>query len=236
MTHVHEDIGAYVLGALDEESAKRVAQHLKECPECSAAHAELSGLPALLDLAVVTGASDEEPLPPSIEERLLDRFAREREPDKPARRRWRPRLALALPSALVGAAVAVAALIFGFDFQRNAGRPPSQYRLVLQPVSAAAAQNASARAGLRTTPEGTVVRLWVTALPGGPQDVYEVFCDAKGWSASAGTFRVDAQGNGYVILTSAVKRGQYDSLRIVRRAHFPSGQVEDIDILKAKLS
>ena len=32
MTHVHEDIGAYVLGALDEESARRVAQHLKECP------------------------------------------------------------------------------------------------------------------------------------------------------------------------------------------------------------
>jgi anti-sigma factor RsiW len=242
MTHVHEDIGAYVLGALDEESAERVARHLKECPECSAAHAELSGLPALLDLAVVTGASDEEPLPPSIEERLLDRFAREREPEpeseseRPARRRWRPRLALALPSALVGAAVAVAALIFGLNFERNAGRPPNQYRLVLQPVSAAAAQNASARAGLRTTAEGTVVRLWVYALPGGPDDIYEVFCDAKGWSASAGTFRVDAQGNGYVILTSAVKRGQYDSLRIVRRAHSPSGQVQDIDILRAKLS
>ena len=94
----------------------------------------------------------------------------------------------------------------------------------------------SGDAGLRTTQEGTVVRLWVKNLPGGPEDVYEVFCDAKGWSASAGTFRVDARGNGYVILTSAVKRGQYESLRIVRRAHFPSGQVEDYDILEAKLS
>jgi hypothetical protein len=235
MTHVHEDIGAYVLGALDEESAKRVAQHLKECPDCAAAHAELAGLPALLDLAVTTGATDEEPLPPAIEERLLDRFAREREPEKAGRRRWRPRLAVVVPSALVGAALAAAALIFGFDFQRNGGRPPNQYRLVLQPVSAAA-QNSSARAGLRTTTEGTVVRLWVYDLPGGPQDVYEVFCDAKGWSASAGTFKVDAQGNGYVILTSAVKRGQYDALRIVRRAHSPSGDVRDIDILKADLS
>jgi hypothetical protein len=134
----------------------------------------------------------------------------------------------------VGAALACAALVLGFNFQRTSGRPPSQYRLVMTPIGPA--HNASARAGLRTTQEGTVVRLWVNNLPGGPQDVYEVFCDAKGWSASAGTFRVDARGNGYVILTSAVKRGQYESLRIVRRAHFPSGQVEDYDILGAKLS
>lgn len=234
MTHVHADIGAYVLGALDDERARHVATHLKECPECAAAHAELAGLPALLDLAVVTGASDEEPLPPAIEERLLDRFAREREPEQPKRRRWRPRIAVAFPSALVGAAAAVAALTVGLDYQKNAGRPPSQYQLVMKPIGPA--HNASARAGLRTTEEGTVVRLWVTNLPGGPQDVYEVFCDAKGWSASAGTFRVDAKGNGYVILTAAVKRGQYESIRIVRRAHFPSGQIEDYDILGAKLS
>ncbi|MDA0184867.1 zf-HC2 domain-containing protein [Solirubrobacter phytolaccae] len=234
MTHVHEDIGAYVLGALDEDGTRRVAAHLKDCTDCAAAHAELAGLPALLDMAVATGASDEEPLPPAIEERILDRFAREREPEPPKRRRWRRRLALAVPSALAGAAVAAAALTVGFGFKQETPRPPSQYRLVMKPIGPA--HNASARAGLRTTEEGTVVRLWVNNLPGGPQDVYEVFCDAKGWSASAGTFRVDAKGNGYVILTSAVKRGQYESLRIVRRAHFPSGQIEDYDILGAKLN
>ena len=92
MTHVHEDIGAYALGALDEESTRRVAQHLKECPQCAAAHAEVAGLPALLDLAVVTGATDEEPLPPAIEERLLDRFARENPANEPPRRRGWHRL------------------------------------------------------------------------------------------------------------------------------------------------
>ena len=234
MTHVHEDIGAYVLGALEEDDARRVAAHLRACPDCAIAHAELARLPALLDLSVATGATDEEPLPPAIEERLLDRFAREHAGEPRRKRRWRGRIALALPSALVGAAVACAALVLGFNFQRNSGRPPIQYQLVMKPIGPA--HNASARAGLRTTQEGTVVRLWVNNLPGGPQDVYEVFCDAKGWSASAGTFRVDARGNGYVILTSAVKRGQYESLRIVRRAHFPSGQVEDYDILGAKLS
>lgn len=233
MTHVQEDIGAYVLGALDTDSAKRVEAHIKHCPGCATAHAELSGLPALLDLAVVTGASDEEPLPPAIEERLLDRFAREHV-SVPARRRWRPRIAIATGGALVGAAVACAALVLGLNFQRNGGRPPSQYQLVMKPIGPA--HKASARAGLRTTDEGTVVRLWVNNLPGGPQDVYEVFCDAKGWSASAGTFRVDARGNGYVILTSAVKKGSYESIRIVRRAHFPSGQIQDYDILGAKIS
>ena len=235
MTHVREDIGAYVLGALDMENARRVAEHLKECPDCAAMHGELAGLPQLLDLAVATGATDEEPLPPAIEERVLDRFARERAAEPAKRRRWRPRLAIAVPSALAGAAVAVAALLFGLDFERNGGRPANQYRLVLQPIGTAA-QNGTARAGLRTTTEGTVVRLWVYDLPGGPQDIYEVFCDAKGWSASAGTFRVDAQGNGYVILTSAVKRGSYEALRIVRRAHSTGGRVQDIDILKAKLN
>lgn len=233
MTHVHEDIGAYVLGALEEDDTRRVAAHLRACPECAAAHAELARLPALLDLSVAAGATDEDPLPPAIEERLLDRFAREHT-QPPRKRRWRPRIALALPSALVGAAVACATLVVGFNFQQSGGRPPSQYQLVMKPIGPA--HNAKARAGLRTTEEGTVVRLWVYNLPGGPQDVYEVFCDAKGWSASAGTFRVDAQGNGYVILTSAVKRGQYESLRIVRRAHFASGQIQDYDILGAKLS
>ena len=101
MTHVHEDIGAYVLGGLDEDSERRVAAHIAECAECAKAHAELAGLPGLLDLAVVTGASDEEPLPPAIEERLLDRFAREREPEPKRKRRWRPRIAAASLSSTV---------------------------------------------------------------------------------------------------------------------------------------
>ena len=129
MTHVREDIGAYVLGGLDEDAERRVAAHIAECEECAQAHAEVAGLPALLDLAVVTGASDEEPLPPAIEERLLDRFAREREPEPTPKRRWRPRLALAIPSALAGAAIAVAALLVPLNFQKNAGRPPIQYQL-----------------------------------------------------------------------------------------------------------
>jgi hypothetical protein len=234
MTHVHEDIGAFVLGGLDSDSERRVREHLATCPECAQEHAELAGIPALLDLAVITGATEDEPLPPAIEERLLDRFARERD-DRPARRRWRPRIAFGLSSALAGAAVAVAALIFGLNFQHNGGRPASQYQVAFERVGPAPV-NASARAGLRTSEAGTVVRLWVNNLPGGPTDVYEVFCDAPGWSASAGTFRVDAKGNAYVILTTAVKRGQYDKIRVVRREHLASGKIQTSDILGAQLN
>jgi len=232
MTHVHEDIGAFVLGALDEDSEKRVREHLATCPECAAAHSELAGIPGLLDLAVVTGATEDEPLPPAIEERLLDRFARERV-ERPPRRRWRPRIALGVGGALAGAAIAVAALVLGLNFERNGGRPTSQYRVAFEKVGNAPA-NATARAGLRSSQSGTVVRLWVNNLPTG--DVYEVWCDAPGWSASAGTFRVDAKGDAYVILTTAVKTGQYDRIRLVRREHTPSGEVVPSDILTAKLS
>ncbi len=232
MTHVHEDIGAFVLGALDTDAEKRVREHLATCHECAAAHAELAGIPGLLDLAVVTGATEDEPLPPAIEERLLDRFARERV-ERPPRRRWRPRIALGVGGALVGAAIAVAALVLGLNFERNGGRPASQYRVAFEKVGNAPA-NATARAGLRSSQSGTVVRLWVNNLPTG--DVYEVWCDAPGWSASAGTFRVDAKGDAYVILTTAVKKGQYDRIRLVRREHTPSGKVVPSDILAAKLS
>jgi len=233
MTHVHEDIGAYVLGGLDPDAERRIAAHIAECEECAAAHAELAGLPALLDIAVLTGATDEDPLPPAIEERLLDRFARERtEPAK--RRRWRPRIALGAAGALVGAAAAVALLVVGLNFERNGGRPAVDYGLMLKPIGPA--HNASARAGLRSTPGGTRGLMWVNNLPGKPGDVYEVLCDAKGWTASAGTFTVDAQGNAYVVLTTAMKRGHYDRIRIVRRAHLGNGKVETYDLLGAKLA
>jgi hypothetical protein len=234
MTHVHEDIGAYILGGLDSDSERRVREHLATCAECAQEHAQLAGIPALLDLAVITGATEDEPLPPAIEERLLDRFARERD-DRPARPRRRPRIVLGFGSALAGAAIAAALLVFAFNFQHNGGRAPTQYQLALERVGAAPV-NASARVGLRTTASGTMVRLWVKNLPGGTKDVYEVFCDAPGWTASAGTFRVNAKGDAYVILTTAVKHGQYDRIRVVRREHLASGKIESYDILGAKLS
>ncbi|WP_067181654.1 anti-sigma factor family protein [Microtetraspora niveoalba] len=45
---VRISLGAYVLGALDDEETAQVEAHLDECPDCPAELAELSGLPPFL--------------------------------------------------------------------------------------------------------------------------------------------------------------------------------------------
>ena len=78
-------LGGYVLDALEPDEAEAVREHLPSCAACSAEHASLAGLPALLDLAAPLAAPDE-PLSPAFEEALLDRFARDRETGAAERR------------------------------------------------------------------------------------------------------------------------------------------------------
>jgi len=230
VTHVEGELGAYVLGALDEDEAARVREHLERCESCAAEHAALAGLPELLDLAAVADAGEEAPLSPQIEERLLDRFAREHQPARPERRRrWRsPKLRIAVPASLAGAAIAALVLLLGLGFQQPSARSKTQYSLTMH-ATAGAPKDASARAALRSVAGGTVVRLWVRNLPG--DGVYEVICQSPTWSASAGSFRVDASGRAYVVLTTAARRGQYDTIRVVR--HYDD---ENTDVLGGTLA
>jgi anti-sigma factor RsiW len=48
-THLwREDLGAYLLGALEADEAERMRLHLQECPECRAEYAELTPVVGLL--------------------------------------------------------------------------------------------------------------------------------------------------------------------------------------------
>jgi hypothetical protein len=85
------------------------------------------------------------------------------------------------------------------------------YELVLKGTG-----GASARAQLEPNDGGTEVHLWVKGLPPGEQAVYEVRCERPGWSAGAGTFRAGADGKAYVVLTTAARMGEYESIRVVR--------------------
>jgi hypothetical protein len=220
--HVRPEIGGYVLGALEPGEEAAVREHLASCAECAAEHASLAGLPRLLALAAPI--DDDGPLAPApaVEERVLDAIASERP------RRAPRRLRLPRPKLLIPAAAALAALAIALVLALGGGKDrPSGFEVALKPV---AGEVGSGRAVLRSGDAGIKMQLWVRGLPGDPAIVYEVHCDAPGWSASAGTFRTDSHGRAYVVLNTAARRGEYDAIRIVRRS-----RSSETDVLQARL-
>jgi hypothetical protein len=237
MTHCDElrhSLGAYVLGALDVDEAAAVRRHLQECPDCAAARDALTALPGLLSLAGGAEAAVSEPLSPAFEERLLDAYARDHA-DQPLRHRRLHRLRRRLrPRWLaVGAASLATAAAAAFGITVLGGDEPARYDVAFRSVGA---PGATAHADLIGGGSGTTVHLWVDGLPRDPDAVYEVMCDAQMWTASAGTFRTDADGRAYVVLTTALRKGEYDAIRIVRRSHAADGKLVRRDILAARLS
>jgi anti-sigma factor RsiW len=220
--HVRTELGGYVLGALEPAEAESVREHLARCSECAREHASIAQLPDLLSLAEAIETAP--PLPAAIEERVLDAVARER--TRPASRRarrllLRPRVLL--PIAAVAAALAIALVIAG-----GSGDEGPPYQVALRPVAGSAA---GGRAQLESTAGGTTLHMWVKGLPADPSVVYEVRCKAPDWDASAGTFRVDTHGRAVVVLTTAARRGEYDSISVVRRSRTSS-----TDVLTASLN
>jgi Putative zinc-finger len=228
---MREELGGYLLGALEPAERAAVERHLASCPACAAEHARLAALPGLLEQA----EGLEIPAPPAaVEELVLDQIALERGAGRTApRRRLRRRLRPGLPAwltrgrALAAGTVAgvalgalVTALVAGGGDEPPA---PRSYALVLHGDG-----SAQARAELSPQRGGTQVHLWVRGLPSG-DTVYEVRCERPGWSASAGTFRADARGRAYVVLTTAARLGEYRSIRIVRRP-------DDADVLSGQLN
>ena len=229
-------LGAYALGALDVDEAAELRRHMLECGECTAEYEAFAPLAGLLSVAGGAAAATAEPLSPAFEERLLDAFAREHQAPPPRRRRrWLPTpprrrwLAVGAAAAVTAAAAAAGVVVLGDDDQ-----PVRRYDVAFR--SLGAAPGASARANLEGGDEGTTVHLWVKGLPRDEHAVYEVVCDAESWTATAGTFRTDAEGKAYVILTTALRRGEYEAIRIVRRGHSATGKRIKRDVLTARLS
>ena len=232
--HVLEELGGYVLGALEPTEQEAVTRHLATCPVCAAEHAQLVGLPGVLRHA---DGLEIPAAPPAVEERLLDRVAQEagvgsrRGSGKLGLlthpRRWRLRMGrgrAALAAAVAGAALGagVTALAMTGD---DGAAPAARYNLQLTSDT-----GASGRAELQPGRGGTEVHMWVKGLPPGAESVYEVRCERGGWSASAGTFRADARGRAYVVLTTAARVGEYERIRVVRRS-----DPRDADVMSAEI-
>jgi hypothetical protein len=229
--HFSTAVGAYALGALDPDEAAAVRRHLESCPECAAVHDELAPLPGLLSLAGGAEKAVTEPLSPAFEERLLDAYARDHASSPRRRLKWRMPRRRWLAVGAVGLA-AVAAAIVGVQMAGN-GDPGTSYDLTFRNVGAP--QGTVAKAAVESTDEGTRVKLSIRGLPADENAVYEVLCDAEMWTATAGTFRTDAKGHAYVIVTTAMRRDEYDQIRIVRRVHTDDGYKKR-NVLTAKLS
>jgi anti-sigma factor RsiW len=230
--HVTEALGAYTLGALDPDEAAAVRRHLTECRACAAEHEALAPLPGLLAAADGADAATAEPLSPAVEERLLDAYARDRATRPRARRRPRPRRRwFAVGTLAAGvAAIVLAVVVVGGD---GDPAPPPAYDVAFR---ATGTSGASGRATLDSGAEGTTLHLWVDGLPRDEDAVYEVLCDAEAWTATAGTFRTDGTGSAYAILTTALRHGEYEAIRIVRRGHRADGRLVRRVVLAARLS
>ena len=226
-----ELIGGYVLDALDPAERELVRHHIASCEACAREHAELAAIPALLDTAESADAVPLRP-PARLEEAVLDQFARELRgaPSAaattpatavaPARRRrpvrrWLVPVAAALSCALI--AVTAALVLTGDDPADEAtqAEQPRAYEVAM--TGAGPLRNATGEARLYPGATGTGVHLKVSGLDPRAYD-YELWCVRDdGWKMSAGTFRVDENGNADIDLTTAAKPSEYDALSIEAR-------------------
>ena len=204
-------LGGYVLGSLEPAEMDEMRRHVAGCPHCGPEADKLGGLPALLD-SIEPADVPPPTLSPETEERVLDRFARERPRTAAApRRRW-PRLSVPRLGALVAtcaAAAVLAVVLIGGD-----GEDSHAYASAwLEPV--AATTKASATAWAEDVPAGTRVSLRARGLPG--ERMYELWCvRGDGRWVSGGTFRTAASGRAEAMLTAAVRPGDYHVMVVTR--------------------
>ena len=224
-----ELVGGYVLGALEPDEMEEMRQHAAGCPTCGPETRRMAAVPGLLD-TVKPGDVPPPAASPEVEEAILDRFARERQPAAAARRRLRVQRR-AVAAALAAAAVlALALLLLPF------GDGPERTSYASARLAALdSGSSARATAYVNAVPAGTRVSLGARGLAGRGA-VYEVWCvRTNGEWVSGGTFRSSANGRARAVLTAAVKPGDYHVIVVTRGARSPDGTGGRTPVLRGKL-
>jgi anti-sigma factor RsiW len=191
-THFHEDIGAYLLGALDESERRSFERHAESCDEC---HEELERLRPAAE--VLPGAVEQLAPPPALKARLMA----EVEP-RPAR--TRPTLRWpALRPVLVAAAVGILAVI---GVTQLSGDEPR--------VVTATVDEAMPRAGGNLEIEDSSATLHLHDMPDlGGTSVYQVWLQHDDRMVPARTFEIGGSGRGAVELQDV---GDADGVYVTR--------------------
>lgn len=192
---LHNLLGAFVLGGLDQDEHRAFTRHLRDCATCQRESAQIGGLPALLALVPTesalaidsptsaTGASQVAlPLPSALPAgaddttlvSLLDRVRRRRRV-----RRWTVGLVAATVVLLAGVAgVLLGPVLPGRSVSPVTASPNVAARVVAQPVASSSAHVVVA---LVAKQWGTQVELTGDGLPAG--QIIELTIRAKDGSS-----------------------------------------------------
>jgi hypothetical protein len=194
------EIGAYIVGALDDPAHAQVSRHLAECAGCRAEYDELVPIRAWLGRLALA----ERGMEPRRLWAVRQRAARPRRAGprgtRPGGTRgrgtWR---LLAAGSAVVGgAAFAVAVVVVG----------PSARSF----SAVDGATGVSGHAQLHSTPVGTQIDLTASGLPAGKRCV--LVAVGRDGADIAGTWDATYEGSARIAGISAVPAGQLTELRI----------------------
>ena len=217
-----DQVGPYVLGALEPDEMEEMRRHLADCARCTAEARSLAELPALLDMAQ---ADDEIAAPsPGLEEEVLDRFVRDRARSRPRRLRW-PRLAIP--------AVAVAALLAALLVVVMPGDSNTAYAHA-DLWSLPAGGGAEGTADVAEVSAGTRVKLRADHLPVERGKAYELWCvRTDGRWINGGRFYARSDGTAAADLVAAVKPGEYHVVVITQRSE---RGMRGAEVMRGKLS
>lgn len=201
------DIGAYVIGVLDDQERARVTRHLARCPGCRAEYDDLLPVRDWLARLAGTGAAPVPSVPmggaraplPWAQPANGTPLPEPRPAWLHAKRSRTRRHSLAALATLAGAA-AVAGLAVIFS-------PSTPTYQALD-----RATGVQGRAQLHATPAGTRIDLTITGLPGGERCT--LVAVSPGRTDIAGTWDETYDGPARVWGTSALRLGQLTALRV----------------------
>ena len=220
----HPEAAGWVLGILGPGDAGRFAAHLRSCPDCRAAVAELTPTAGMLKAAAPVGLP-----PPDLQARTLAavrQAAAESRPDRAAAwrarwRRWNARM-LTLAAAVVVAVGVGAGLLAS---QSGGGL---SFAIALHP---AAGQAASGQAVAHQADGGFSIQLTVAHLADlGPGRFYECWYAGPGSRPghprliTAGTFTVGGSGTATVQMWSAADPRIFPVMQITAETAGDGGQ------------
>jgi anti-sigma-K factor RskA len=180
----HDDIGAYLLGALDDGERAALERHLDRCGECAE---EVERLRPAAE--ALPGSVEQLDPPPGLKTAIMAEVVRDAAPVRRERSlpwlRFRPALALAA-TLLIGLAVAFGVTQLGDDDSRTV---------------VATVDEAMPAAGGSLSIEGAEATLRLHDMPDlGERRVYQVWLQHDDRMVPARTFEVGGAGTGEVAL------------------------------------